>query len=405
MNTSICNLVSPPILLGLGLLFWLPSFDSLAAQESSQQTDSPSRWVSELADSDPQVRRLAEFALLAAAEDVVPALEVGVKSYDLEVSSRSNILLEKIKLRRKRRISKLFLVEDQPADPSLNLAAWPEFRRFVGSDEIAVRRMFLRMCDELPSVFENYGIRGQQSAAALAKIAAAVLTKGNGSKGDALAAEIAFLFLTDLANEKRDGSTSGELFDEAEMGEFVAFFTSDSSGRWRRIDFEPAFSRLIADWMLQQKAAGFVSDSELFRFVHQSGNKALLQRLKDQYDSLDVSLKLKFIDLVTAVVAREKKKDWRGVHAWLKDALVDDAIAIRTRRKKNPSKELTVTVQMLAQGTLAKAIEQSLTTGEPVKSEAVFGSFEFSGTPFLIVAQEQEKKRLNEYLESNLKRE
>ena len=60
---------------------------------------------------------------------------------------------------------------------------------------------------------------------------------------------------------------------------------------------------------------------------------------------------------------------------------------------------------MLAQGTLAKAIEQSLATGEPVKSEAVFGSFEFSGTPFLIVAQEQEKKRLNEYLESNLNRE
>ena len=137
------------------------------------------------------------------------------------------------------------------------------------------------MCDELPSVFENYGIRGQQSAAALAKIAAAVLTKGNGSEGGALAAEIAFLFLTDLANEKRDGSTSGELFDEAEMGEFVAFFTRDSSGRGRRKDFEPAFSRLIADWMLQQKAAGFVSDSELFRFVHQSGNKALLQRLKD----------------------------------------------------------------------------------------------------------------------------
>lgn len=403
MNSLTCNSVSLSIL--VGLLIGLQPFGSLVAQEGSQETDSPSQWVSDLADSDPQVRSRAGVKILAAGDEVMPALESGVRSFDLEISSRCSILLEQIRRRERERISKLFLVEDKPVDPSLKLAAWPEFSAFVGGDEIAVRRMFLRMCDTCPAAFEEYGIRGEQNSAALAKTATTVLTKGKESEGNSFYAGIAFLFLTDLAVEKRDPGADGSLFDDAEMSEFVEFFTSGSFPKRAYRDSRSAFQRLIADWILQQKAAGFVSDSLLFRFVHQSRNKVLLQHLKDQYDSFDASLKMKFIDLVTVVATRGNEKDWQSFHVWLEDALVDDTVAIRTRRKKNPSKELVVTVRMLAQGTLARAIKQSLATGEPVKSEGVFGSFELSNRPFLIVADEQEQERLKEYLESNLNRE
>lgn len=403
MYSSRCNLVFLPVLLGLWV--GLPSVGLLVAQESSPQTNSPSQWVLGLADSDPQVRRLAEFRLLAAGDEVVPALEVGVQSFDLEVSSRCSVLLEKIKLRERGRVSKLFLVENKPVDPSLNLAAWPAFRAFVGGDGIAVRRMFLAMCHKLPTVFEDYGIRGEQSAPALAKTAATVLNKRKDSGRNSISAGIAFLFLTDLAISKREPGVDGSLFDDAETTEFVEYFTNASFPRLPNNDSRPAFQKLVARWILQQKAAGFVSDSLLFRFVHQSRNKLLLEHLMGEYDSFDASLKLQYLDVVMTVAAQEKAKGWRSLLVWLEEALADDTIAVRTRRKNNPSEELAVTMRMLAQGTLAQAIRQSLATGEPVKSEGVFGSFELSGNPFRIVADEQEQTRLEKYLESHLNRE
>ena len=384
------------------LLLALQAGPMSVAQEVSPETDSASQWVSELASADPKIRREAESKILAAGDEALPAVKSGLKSFDLEISNQCTILLEKIKRRHREQIAKRFLEEDAATAAAVDLAAWPQFREFLGSNDLPTRRLFLEICDTLPSAFEDYGIRGEKTADALMEKANAILIKEQSTGELPIVSTAAFLFLSKLAADAETKQDDAKvLLDKADSFVVVEFLSSYSVvSSLTDSESRTAIEGVVADWFLKQKAAGFVSESDLFRFVYQTQNLALLEDLKARFDSFDASQKRKFIDVAAKAASWEEKKGWVNCRVLLEGALDDDTIAIETRLKKDPSEKIKVTVGMLAEGVLAHAIKQSVATGEPVKSEQLFGSYEFSGDSFSFVADDAERKKLADYLDS-----
>ncbi len=379
--------------------FWHAAFAFSQEQFSEDQIQI---WIARLADADPDLRKEAEIELLAAGEKALTATRAGSNSSDLEISSRCRILVEKIEKERRTRVSKIFLADEATQDDLIAFPAWAAFRDFNNSEDIETRKLFLRMCKELSSVFVDYKISGEKDAASLKKKARLLLVPGDSYKGSTVAQTIGFLFLSDLAVKSLQGKQPKELFSMVETLEALRFISNYSnSSMIRDSEFRNLIELRIAEWVSYWESEGRISEEAKLNMIYQTSNLNLIQTLEASYESLSVEQRIRFIDIAYRASSNKKKESWIACRNWLKKPLDDETTAVQSRVRKEPAAKVVVTIKMLAEGVLAKAIKRSAGMGEPVKTEPIFGSFPFSKSAFVIIRKEQERKTLSEYLRNS----
>lgn len=385
------------------LLLSLCLVSALQAQQDAAADNSPEQWVSDLANPNPQLRRAAEFHLLAAGSETLPAVRAGMRSFDIEIASRCKVLFERIEIQRRERIAEQFLSENQAAAANdIELKAWPAFKAFADSEDALAKKLFLEMCDELPLVFEDYEIIGEQTAAGLKKSARLIFVGEENANASAVSRAIAYLFLADLATSRVADDEAKDLFDKVESLEAVHYFSNYSNSEVvRQSDFREIIESCFSKWVKRQETFKRISEEAKYRLIYKTGNRPLMRDLEKDFGSLSVSQKLKFIETVSNATSEEE--DYDSCHKWLKEPLADETVAISTRVRKSPAKKIDVSIGRLAEGILAIAIKRSSKTGEPIKTEAVFGSYPYSSSPFLIVADESEREQMADLLKSDSK--
>lgn len=386
-------------LTALGVLICLSVFAPRATAQDRASNDQPEQWVARLADPDPKLRQEAESKILAAGESSLSAVRAGMKSIEMEVSNRCKILLEKLLLQRRKRISAIFLAEDYEKEDLADFPTWIAFREFVKSEDIAVRKLFLKMCDELPSIFEDYELVDSDDAAALKKHSRLVLVPENNKRLSSVASTIGYLFLADQATKAYSDGDSKDLFNNVETLEAIQHFSGYANARGiRASEFRSVIESRLADWVVQWEAAGRVPTDAKFDLIFQTSNMQLVEQLNEKYESLNVEQRMKYIDIVSRATSDKKNDSWLICRKWLKNPLNDETIAVRSRVRKEPAKQIAVSVSMLAEGVMARAIKKSVGTGDPIKVDTVFGSFPLSSTAFAIVRNEKDRVLLAEYL-------
>ncbi|WP_148618924.1 hypothetical protein [Mariniblastus fucicola] len=370
------------------------------------QTDddvSVSQYIERLADPDPEVRDRAETKILALGDAALPLVKAALESSNLEIHSRCRNLLERMEIDRRKRLAKSFLQADAGKESFAHFRAWPKFNKFVnGSDSdgsnILSRKLFLKMCLELPLAFEDYDFKSEQSGTALKQAARLTLIP---DRHPGVASEvllIGYLFLADHANrihaEELRPNGERSLFSDVEVLEAVNFISSSEHAQAiRRSEFREVLDRAIADWIRSEETNERISGRSRVKLIFVTCNPYLIDDEVNRYDALKASEKLGLIDIVAKSSKGKTGVEFARCAHWLKLPLDDESVAISSRLRRRPAEKVEISVQMLAQAVLAGLLNEDLPVEEQIQVENVFGIYPLSGAGFSIIKSETETER------------
>jgi hypothetical protein len=391
------------------ILFLLWAFQSLSgsysfAQENLAEADSALALVGKLDDPDPKVREHSEAALLKLGDKAIRALRDGIQNGSLESSHRCVILFEKIEKQRLRRIANIFLAEDADENELARFQAWNSFAEFAGSGDLATRKMFLNMCDQIPSAFEGYDIKGEKTTSAIKQLARLILVPNKHRNASSESLVLAYLFLVQQAEKLHADSNKGdELFSEVETLEAVSFFSTSphavvgkGSGNRKVID------RVVAQWLSATNPFESSVDPARFRLIFHTSNLDLIAKLEDEYESLDPNTKLKYIDIVSIAFGSKDKSALQQTWKLLQKPLADKTTVARSRVRRRPAEKIEVTMQLLAESKLAGMLQNSQESEEQIELESVFGMYPMSFKQFSIIKKQNDRQSLSRKVQARI---
>ena len=400
----------------LGLVAHSVSVAQQAESENSNGTDTAKveSLVSALGDPDPAIRKNAESAILNLGYEALPEIKAGIQNSNLEVNRRCKILLEKIELQQKKRIADIFLAPEYTGSNRFRFPAWPAFAEFTGSKDLRTRKLFLKMCDQLPAVFKDYGIKGEQTALALKKMSRLILGRGKNRKASSESVVIAYLFLAESAhkanskneahssNANPDAESDEPFFSKVEMLEAVTFFSNNnhaSVGRYS--ENRKLIDRALADWVMENVT--FEGDGSRLKLIYQTSNLNMIADLEEAYESLEPADRLKFVDIVSLAFSKNGKAELDQIRTLLEKPLADESVVVHSRIRARPGEKVDLTVQLLAQAVLAKSLKRCSPSGEPIELESVFGSFPMSHASFSIIKNEKDRELLIDQVQARIR--
>lgn len=373
---------------------------SLNAQDI--ENESPEKWIASLADPLPSVRSSAERAILELGDEVIPFVKEGLQNSNLEIHNRCRILLEKLESQRRKRLAKTFL-EAEEGDASLEqFPAWLKFRQFVDDRSVLSRKLFLRMCDNIPLVFENYDFKVEQTGPALKQAARLVLFKEKHSASwETLL--IAYLFLADGATKSKEAA-EGPLFNSVEILEGVNSISNpENSQVVLKSEFRGIVDGAVARWIkaCKERQSGSkqqLPEGTIFNLVYQTANPFLIDDLVVNYDELDKAKKFSFLEIVSRATVGKKGADINRCANWLKKALDDDFVMVNSRFTKRPAEKIEVTAKMLAETLLAELLNKDVENNEPIEFETVWGVYPRSGKAISVIKSQNDRQQLSNKL-------
>jgi len=373
----------------------------LGAQEvDSANNESLESWIAQLADPNPAIRKTAETRILEHGEEALPAVKAGMRDSSLDIHHRCRILLEKIESARREELSEIFLNAEDDDVRLETYRAWPKFAKFVGSKRVLSRKLFLKMCNELPLLFEAYDFKSVQTAPELKQAARLVLVpdKHAGATPDVLA--IAYLFLAEQA--RLNSKSEKPLFNNVEVLEAANFISNaENARRIRESDFRKVVDRCVAKWIAQKGNAQIPENTKL-NLIYQTANVHLIDGMERKYDSLNLQGKLGFVDIVYRSSIGKNGSGIDQCEAWLQRPLSDEASAVKTRFRKRPAETVEVSVKNLAEAVFAAMINKEFESEEPIELTKIFGIYPHSERGFLIVESEKGRELLAERLRVRL---
>ena len=378
---------------------------SLNAQDI--ENESPEKWIANLADPLPSVRSNAELAILKFGDDAIPLVKEGLQNGNLEIHNRCRILLEKLESQRRKRLAKIFL-EAAEGDASLErFPGWLKFRQFLDDRSVLSRKLFLKMCDTIPLVFEDYDVKVEQTGPALKQATRLVLVKEKHSaRLDTLL--IAYLFLADAAAKSKEAS-QGPLFESVEILEGVNFIADpEHASAVLKSEFRSLVDIAVARWIKSCNDAQSddgkqqIPDDTIFSLVYQTANPFLIDELVLKYDELDKAKKLDLIEIISRAAKGKKGADIDRCAQWLEKALDDDVVLVNSRFRKRPVEKIEVTARLLAEVVLAELLNKDVEINEPIELEPIFGIYPRSGRGFSVIKSEKGRQQLSNKLRVRL---
>jgi len=388
---------------GLNLLVLLCCCASLHAQKSKDiEPDEISNWVSKLGDPDPGIRQNAELVILGLGERALPEVKRGIQSSSLEVNRRCKILFEKIELQRKKRISEIFLADDFDRKELNRFKAWPAFSKFTDSEDVATRKMFLKMCKQIPLVFEEYEIKGERTAAALKQLARLVLVQNKHPGASSESIVMAYLFLVDRAEQANQNSKE-PLFGDVEILEAVSFFSNDGHASvGKKSDNREVIDRAVANWIKAKKPFKSSTDESRWKLIYRTSNLDLISDLENEYDSMEPEFKLKYVDVVSAAFLKNDEAALSQCWSLLKKPLADEAVVVESRFRRRPAEKIDVSIMLLSETRLSILLKNSGENAEQIELDAVFGRYPLSSTPFSIIKNENDRAALSDRVQARI---
>ena len=382
------------------------SVSVFATSANAQGSDDAAlrQWIARLTDPDPAMRSEAELEILAIGEEALPQLKESLQDGNLEIHNRCRILIEKLQAQRKARLSKVFL-DAADGDAVLEeFPAWASFSEFAGDQSVSTRKLFLKMCDEIPLVFNDYDLKVEQTGPALKHAALLVLVKPKHPSASVDVLLTAFLYLVDRTVSANDPSEKSR-FSSVETLQGLNFISNADHAQYvRQSEFRSIIDAAVAKWVISQKDGPGVPDDMMFSLGYGTANPLLIDELFRNYGNFDKTGKLNFIDIVDRAVIGKKGAGVDRCIAWLEKALADKEVVVNSRLQKKPANKIEVTPRLLAESIIAAQFNKDVENKGPVKLSKIFGIYPRSGKGFLIVESEKERILLSEQLRVRMQR-
>lgn len=382
-----------PVALAISL-----SFSANMSSAQGSEDVALRQWIGKLADPVPAVRSRAEFEILAIGEGALPLLKDGLRDSNLEVHNRCRSLLEKLEARRKARLSKAFLEAVEGDRVLEEFPAWSLFSEFVGDQSTVTRKLFLKMCDEIPLVFEDHDLKVEQTGQSLKQAARLVLVKAKHPSASVDVLLTAYLFLADRALKTKEPANE-QLFNSVEVLEGVNFIAnSENAPLVRQSKFRAIVDPAVGRWVMSKKDGQAIPDNAMFNLAYVTSNPLLIDELFRSYDMFDKAMKLNFIDIVARSAVGKNGSDFDRCIAWLEKALEDEEVVVNSRFQKRPAEKVEVTPKLLAESILAGLLNEDVENSGPIEFAKIFGIYPRSGKGFLIVESEKDRRLLSDKL-------
>ena len=386
----------------LAILLCLCFFHSVNAQDEDSESVDVSALILKLDDVDPKVRERTEAAILKLEEKAIPELRNAIRHSSLEVKRRCVILFEKIELKQQSRIAEIFLAEDFDERELSKFEAWNSFFEFTQSNDVATRKMFLNMCDQIPSVFENYGIKGEQTAQALKQLARLILIPNKHPTAKSESIVLAYLFLVQQA-EKVHVDSDEDLFSEVEILEAVSFFSTNQHAIvGKNSSNRKVVDRVVALWVKGKEPFESATDPSRLKLIFHTSNLDLIAELESEYESMEPATKLKYLDIVSRAFSTKDKSALKQTWELLEKPLADEAIVAESRFRKRPAEKVDVSIKLLAESKLAGLLRTSGENAEQIELDSVFGAYPLSLLQFSIIKKQIDRESLSRRVQARI---